>query len=75
MGPRNHADDTLAADLAALQQLSRGELKQRWADLYGSACPVRMSRVLLVRALAYRMQERALLGRPEPGFEVARQYR
>ncbi len=62
MGPRNHADETLAVDLAALQPLSRGELKQRWEDLYGSACPVRMSRVFLVRALAYRMQERALGG-------------
>ncbi len=62
MGPRNHADETLAADLAALRKPSREELKQRWEDLYGSACPARMSRVLLVRALAYRMQERALGG-------------
>ena len=62
MVPGNPADETLAADLAALRKLSRGELKGRWEDLYGSACPARMSRVLLLRALAYRMQERALGG-------------
>ncbi len=62
MAPRKHAGETLAADLAALQKLSRGELKQRWQDLYGSECPARMSRIFLVRALAYRIQERALGG-------------
>jgi hypothetical protein len=56
------AAETLAADLSALRALSRAELRQRWKDLYGSACSVRMSGVLLRRALAYRMQEQALGG-------------
>ena len=62
MAPRKHAGQALAVDLAALQKLSLGELKQRWQDLYGSECPARMSRFFLVRALAYRIQEQALGG-------------
>ncbi len=62
MPSRNHADETLAADLAALQQLSRGELKQFWDRLHGSPCPPRMSRIFLLRALAYGIQEQALGG-------------
>ncbi len=62
MPSRNHADKTLAADLAALQQLSPGELKQRWARFRGSPCPPRMSRIFLLRALAYAIQEQALGG-------------
>lgn len=62
MASRNDADKTLAADLAALQQLSRGELKQRWDRFYGSPCPPRMSRIFLLRALAYGIQEQALGG-------------
>ena len=46
--PRKHADETLSADLAALRELSHEALKQRWRDLYGAACPTRMSRVLLL---------------------------
>ena len=62
MPSRNYADETLAADLAALQQLSRGELKQRWDRFHGSPCPPRMSRIFLLRALAYGIQEQALGG-------------
>ena len=62
MARRNHADETLAADLAALQELARCELKQRWDDLYDSPCPPHMSRIFLLRALAYRIQEQALSG-------------
>jgi len=62
MPARNHADETLAANLAGLQPLGRRELKQRWEDLYDSPCPPHMSRTLLLRALAYRIQEQALGG-------------
>ncbi len=62
MARRKHAGETLAADLAALQELSHGELKQRWQDLYGSECPARTSRAFLLRAVAYRIQEQALGG-------------
>ncbi|MBY0399566.1 DUF2924 domain-containing protein [Myxococcota bacterium] len=56
------AQKTLAADLAALPSLPRSELQKRWGDLYGTSCPAHISRGLLVRALAYRMQENVLGG-------------
>jgi hypothetical protein len=62
MASRKHARQTLAANLDALQGLSDKELKERWADLYGFACPPRMSRIFLLRALACRIQEQALGG-------------
>jgi len=62
MANRNRATETLTADLAALEDLPRRELQQRWRDLYESPCPVRISRVLLIRALAYRMQEQVFGG-------------
>ncbi len=62
MADRRRGVKSLAADLAALQKLSRGELKERWRELYCSACPPRVSRIFLLRALAYRIQERALGG-------------
>ena len=63
MAPRKQrARKTLAVDLAALSDFPLNELKERWSDLYGSACPPRMSRNILVRAIAYRVQERALGG-------------
>jgi hypothetical protein len=52
----------LASDLAALGDLPLSELKERWSDLCGSAPPPGMSRNILVRAIAYRIQERALGG-------------
>ena len=62
MPSRSRADETLAADLAALEQLSVGELKERWGQFHDSLCPPRMSRVFLLRALAYKVQEKALGG-------------
>ena len=56
------AENTLAAELEELPKLSRAELHRRWRALYGSECPTQMSRRLLVRALAHRMQEQALGG-------------
>jgi len=57
--PRNstRAQERLEADLKTLPDLPRDELKRRWVDLYGTPCPVQISRRLLTRALAYRMQE------------------
>ena len=71
MASRKHARQTLAADLDALQGLSDKELKERWADLYGSACPPRMSRIFLLRALAYRIQEQVSTLRINPGCQTA----
>ena len=37
-------------------------LKERWRALYGSLPPSRLGRALMIRAIAYRMQEQALGG-------------
>ena len=53
--------------LARLPELDLGELRQQWRALYKTAASPHFSRELLVRAVAYRMQEMALGGlRPEP---------
>ena len=54
--------ERLAAEIAALESLDVTRLKMRWRSLYGSEAPARFSRDLLMRAVAYRMQERALGG-------------
>jgi len=53
--------------LLRLPELDIGELRQRWRGLYKAVAPPHLSRELLVRAVAYRMQELALGSlRPEP---------
>ena len=52
----------LAHEIAALAQASPADLKERWRVLYRTEPPRRISRDLLVRALAYRIQEKALGG-------------
>ena len=52
--------------LARLSELDLGELRQRWRALYKADASPHLSRELLLRAVAYRMQEMALGGlRPE----------
>jgi len=52
--------------LARLPELNFGELRQQWRTLYKAEASPHLSRELLVRAVAYRMQEVALGGlRPE----------
>jgi len=52
----------LAAELASLPRLDRGELLDRWRILYGCRAPSHISRPILIRAIAYRMQERVFGG-------------
>jgi len=52
----------LAHEIAALRQAPPADLKERWRALYCSEPPRRISRDLLVRAVAYRIQEKALGG-------------
>ena len=49
----------LAAELKELGGLGTDELRQRWTVFYGMAPSPRISRELLVRAVAHRMQENA----------------
>ena len=59
---RAGAAKTMDADLAALPTLSPDQLRWRWEELYGRPPPPKMRRALMIRAIAYRMQERALGG-------------
>src|SRR5271155_5608970 len=52
----------LAHETAAQRKATPADLKERWLALYGTEPPRRISRDLLVRALAYRIQEKALGG-------------
>ena len=48
--------------LARLPELNLGELRQQWRVLYKTEASPHLSRELLLRAVAYRMQELALGG-------------
>src|SRR5271155_1546465 len=52
----------LVREIDELQEATSANLKQRWRALYRTEPPRRISRDLLVRALAYRIQEKALGG-------------
>jgi Protein of unknown function (DUF2924) len=52
----------LAHEIAAVRQATAADLKKRWRALYCTEPPRRISRDLLVRALAYRIQEKSLGG-------------
>ena len=54
--------EALAKQLADLDRLDGKGLKERWLGLYGAQPSPRLSSSLLVRALAYRLQEKALGG-------------
>ena len=53
---------TLASEIATLAEATPADLKSRWRVLYGTEPPPRISRDLLTRAVAYRIQEKALGG-------------
>ena len=48
--------------LAGLERASRHRLAEHWAEYFGAAPPPRTSRSLMIRAVAYKMQERELGG-------------
>ena len=59
--------------LSRLLTLDIGELRQQWRGLYKTQAPPHLSRELLVRAVAYRMQELVRGGlRPEPQRQLRR---
>ena len=51
--------ETIPLRFASLRSSSIAELKQQWRALYNSEPPHRISRELLTRAVAYRIQEQA----------------
>lgn len=52
--------DALRAEIAGLRDLDLTALRRRWRVLFGKKAPEHLSRSLLVRILAYRVQARAL---------------
>ena len=54
--------EKLTGEIGALHSLDVEQLKARWRTLYQTQAPTRFSRELLLRAVAYRLQERALGG-------------
>jgi len=54
--------EKLVGELAELQSFSVAQLRVRWRKVYSVEAPLRFSRDLLIRAVAYRMQERTLGG-------------
>ncbi len=52
----------LVREIDELQEATSANLKQRWRALYRSEPPRRISRDLMIRALAYRIQEKVLGG-------------
>jgi hypothetical protein len=53
---------SLTVELAELRELDLPTLKHRWRALYRTEAPVRISRALLLQAIAYRVQERVFGG-------------
>ena len=52
--------------LGALQEMSSKQLKAKWCRFYRSEPPVKMRRDLMIRAVAYKIQERAFCGLKGP---------
>ena len=50
------------AQIVALEALTIGELQTEWSRVYRAESPIRLSRDLLLRGVAYRVQERAYGG-------------
>jgi len=55
----SRSPETIPLRLASLRSSSIAELKQQWRVLFNSEPPHRVSRELLTRAVAYRIQEQA----------------
>jgi hypothetical protein len=49
-------------EIGGLADLDLVSLRSRWLGLYGSETPARMSRELVIQAIAYRLQENAFGG-------------
>jgi DUF2924 family protein len=54
--------DWISAEIGALASLDIKDLKSRWRALYDTEPPPRISRELLTRAIAYRLQEKVFGG-------------
>jgi Protein of unknown function (DUF2924) len=60
--PSESGTKNLAVELVELRALDLAALKQRWRVLYRTEVPAHIGQALLLRAVAYRLQEKALGG-------------
>src|SRR5258708_22736206 len=56
------SSEDFGAALAGLERASRDRLTEHWVGYFGAAPPPRTSRSLMIRAVAYKMQERVIGG-------------
>ena len=56
------ATDRITEQIKGLEALEARQLRARWTEAYGAPPPARWNSALLVRGLAYRLQEDALGG-------------
>ena len=71
--PANRRNAVSKEALSRLPTLDIAELRQQWRGFYKTQAPQNLSRELLVRAVAHRMQERAVGSlRPEPRRQLLR---
>ena len=54
--------DALTAEIAGLSKASITDLRERWKAMYGKAPSQEIGRSFLIRAIAYRLQEKAFGG-------------
>jgi hypothetical protein len=58
----DHEGRNVLVEIGGLRSLSREQLNQRWCELFVSERPPRICGELLIKALAYRLQENTLGG-------------
>src|SRR5258707_10931190 len=56
------SSEDFGAALAGLERASRDRLTEHWSEYFGAAPPPRTSRSLVIRSVAYKMQERVIGG-------------
>ena len=54
--------DALTAEIAGLSKASIKDLRERWKAMHGKASSQEIGRSFLIRAIAYRLQEKAFGG-------------
>ena len=54
--------EALAAEIASVSKIDIDDLRERWKTMYGKAPSPEIGRSFLIRAIAYRLQERAYGG-------------
>jgi len=59
---RAEKDKAVAGEIAALEDLDRKVLTERWRAAFGQAPPLHLSQPLMVKALAYEIQVKAYGG-------------